>query len=149
MPVSYSEDLQGLDGFAWEWGKAHDRVAEETDRLVGYCLLMRREVIDSIGFLDESFGIGNFEDDDYCLRARQAGFKTVIARDAFVHHVGGATFTAAGINYSDLMRQNAERFQANWGNKNGKPNTSPPVLASPDPAPVSEPTLFLKQAKAD
>ena len=63
------DDLAGLDGFAWDWGKAHDGGVEDTDRLVGFCLLIRRELIDAIGLLDERFGIGCFEDDDYCLRA--------------------------------------------------------------------------------
>src|SRR5262249_30764996 len=95
VPVTYSQgDLNGLDGFAWEWGRKHDQVTEETDRLVGFCLLIKRSVIDAVGLLDEDFGIGNFEDDDYCRRAMQAGFKAMIACDAFIHHVGGATFTA-------------------------------------------------------
>ena len=41
---------------------------------MGFCLLIRRTVIDRIGVLDERFGIGCFEDDDYCLRAIQAGY---------------------------------------------------------------------------
>ena len=58
----------------------------------GFCLLIRRAVIEAIGLLDEQFGIGCFEDDDYCLRAIQAGYRAVIAADAFVHHFGGRTF---------------------------------------------------------
>ena len=68
IPVLYG-DVSGLDGFAWEWGKANDQVVQETDRLIGFCFLFRREVMDRIGLLDERFGIGCFEDDDYCLRA--------------------------------------------------------------------------------
>ena len=70
----------------------------EVNRLVGFCLLIRREVIEAIGPLDEQFGIGCFEDDDYCLRAIAAGFKAVIAGDAFVHHYGGRTFLGTGVD---------------------------------------------------
>ena len=82
IDVRYDDDLAGLDGFAWEWGKAHDRIREDTSRLVGFCLLIRRAVEEAIGVFDERFGIGCFEDDDYVLRAVNAGWRAVIARDA-------------------------------------------------------------------
>jgi len=113
VPAGY-DDLGGLDGFAWDWGKAHDRQTEDTDRLVGFCLLIRREVIDKIGLLDEQFGVGCFEDDDYCRRAVQAGYRAVIARDAFVHHFGGRTFVGSGVDFAGLMRRNQELFEKKW-----------------------------------
>ena len=126
IPVRY-DDLGRLDGFAWQWGRAHAGQVEEVGRLVGFCLLVRREVVERVGLLDEGFGLGNFEDDDFCLRARRAGFKAVIARDAFVHHVGGLTFRAAGIDYDALLRANRERFWSKW-------HGDPPPARPPDPA---------------
>lgn len=111
--VAY-DDLVGLDSFAWEWGKAKDRGITDIDRLVGFCLLIRREVIDRIGLLDEQFGLGCFEDDDYCLRAIKAGFRAVIAQDAFVHHYGGRTFVGSGVDFSSLMQKNEQLFRAKW-----------------------------------
>src|SRR5262249_2335795 len=55
VEVTY-DDVGGLDGFAWEWGKARAGGVEETDRLVGFCLLIRWAVIDAAGLLDEGFG---------------------------------------------------------------------------------------------
>jgi GT2 family glycosyltransferase/tetratricopeptide (TPR) repeat protein len=121
IPVAYDEDLVGLDGFAWEWGKANDAVRQDTDRLVGFCLMIRRELIDDIGLLDEQFGIGCFEDDDYCRRAIGAGYRAVIARDAFVHHFGGRTFVGAGVDFSALMAKNQLLFEAKWS------TTEPPA----------------------
>ena len=108
------ESLADLDGFAWDWGKQHDGLRVEVSRLVGFCLLIRREVVDAIGLLDEQFGMGCFEDDDYCLRAIQAGDRAVIARDAFIHHFGGRTFLGIGADFSAVMRQNEQRFRAKW-----------------------------------
>lgn len=108
------DGMAGLDGFAWDWGKAHDGVLEDTDRLVGFCLLIRRAVVDAVGGLDEQFGVGCFEDDDYCLRATRAGFRAVIARDAFVHHYGGRTFVGSGVDFTAVMRENERRFRAKW-----------------------------------
>jgi FkbM family methyltransferase len=110
IPIRYDQPAE-LDGFAWEWGKAHDGCIEDTDRLVGFCLLFRRELVDRIGLLDERFGIGCFEDDDYCRRARQVGFRAVIARDVFIHHAGSRTFAASGIDFASLLRENEEIYR--------------------------------------
>ncbi|MHB1560028.1 MAG: glycosyltransferase [Isosphaeraceae bacterium] len=114
IEVDY-ETPASLDGFAWEWGKAHDRERAATHRLIGFCLLIRRAVADAIGLLDERFGIGCFEDDDYCLRAIRAGYRAVIARDAFVHHYGGRTFMGSGADFPAIMRENERRFRDKWG----------------------------------
>jgi GT2 family glycosyltransferase len=108
------DDLVELDGFAWQWGKAHDGQREPTDRLVGFCLLVRRELIEAIGELDEQFGIGCYEDDDYCRRALRAGWRAVIARDAFVHHFGGRTFAGSGVDFAALMSRNRQLFEEKW-----------------------------------
>jgi FkbM family methyltransferase len=114
VAVGYEEDLLGLDGFAWDWGKANDGVREDTDRLVGFCLLARRELVDRIGLLDERFGVGCFEDDDYGRRALRAGYRLVIARDAFVHHFGGRTFLGTRCDFAALMAKNRQLFEAKW-----------------------------------
>jgi GT2 family glycosyltransferase/2-polyprenyl-3-methyl-5-hydroxy-6-metoxy-1,4-benzoquinol methylase len=108
------DGLAQLDGFAWDWGKAHVGQAVPINRLVGFCLLIRREVIDAIGPLDERFGVGCFEDDDYCLRAIQAGYQAVISADAFVHHYGGRTFVGIGADMGQLMRENERKFREKW-----------------------------------
>jgi FkbM family methyltransferase len=108
------EDLAGLDEFASGWAKANERVLVETSRLVGFCLLIRKEVIDEIGLLDERFGVGCFEDDDFCLRAIRAGYRAVIVRDAFVHHFGGQTFRSSGIDFAALMQKNRQLFHSKW-----------------------------------
>jgi O-antigen biosynthesis protein len=108
------ETLAALDGFAWERAKTLDGLRDDTNRLVGFCLLIRRAVIDAIGSLDERFGVGCFEDDDYCLRALRAGYRAVIARDAFVHHFGGRTFVGSGADFGAIMRENERRFREKW-----------------------------------
>ena len=99
VPVNY-DNLAGLATFARDWAREHAGQSQDTDRLVGFCLLLRRELVDKIGLLDERFGVGCFEDDDYCVRALQAGYRAVIARDAFVHHYAGRTFSASGIDFA-------------------------------------------------
>lgn len=131
IAVTY-DDLTGLDGFAWELGKTNAGQTADTDRLVGFCLLVRRAVIESIGLLDERFGIGCFEDDDYCKRARLAGYRVVHAKDAFVHHFGGRTFVATGVDYSALIRQNQARFEEKWAADSAAVVAAPVTPPAPD-----------------
>lgn len=122
IPVDY-RDLSSLDGFAWQWGQRHAGQLVDLDRLVGFCLLIRKEVVDQIGPLDERFGIGCFEDDDYCRRAQQAGFRTVVATDSFVHHFGSCTFRATGVDFAQLMKDNQRKYDEKWN--------SPTPIATP------------------
>ena len=107
-------DLQEMPGFAEQWTRAHRHQSFEVARAVGFCLVARREVIQAIGGLDERFGSGNFEDDDFCIRARLAGFRIRITQDAFVHHTGSQTFKGAKIDYRRAMLRNWDLFRAKW-----------------------------------
>ena len=72
--------------------------------VVGFCLLIRREVLDTLGVFDEVFERGYCEETDLHLRARAAGWRCVVADDVFVYHRQGASFSDSG-----------ERFARNLG----------------------------------
>jgi GT2 family glycosyltransferase/glycosyltransferase involved in cell wall biosynthesis len=114
VPDAAYQDLAGLPAFAALWTQTHRDQSVETGRVVGFCLLARRGVIEQIGGLDEQFGSGNFEDDDLCVRARLAGFRIRIAQDVFIHHAGSQTFKGEGIDYRQAMLRNWDRFRAKW-----------------------------------
>lgn len=54
----------------------------------GSCMLIRRDVIDQIGLLDERF-FAYQEDTDYCVTARKAGWKVTYLPSAVITHFGG------------------------------------------------------------
>lgn len=83
-------------------------------RIVGFCMLFRRELIEKVGLLDEAFGAGNYEDDDFCLRAELAGFRNMIAGDVFIHHEGGASFSGNNLIRSVENRKNRVKFRQKW-----------------------------------
>ena len=56
--------------------------------VAGSCMLIRRKVIEQIGYLDERF-FAYQEDADYCFRARQAGWQVFYAPSAQIVHYGG------------------------------------------------------------
>jgi GT2 family glycosyltransferase len=103
------------DLFATLLAEQHGRASREIMRLVGFCLLARGTLLKRIGGLDERYGSGNFEDDDYCLRSLHAGFENRIALGAFVYHVGGQTFAGQSIAYNSTLESNWALFKARWG----------------------------------
>ncbi len=61
----------------------------------GFCMFLRREAITAVGlFREDLFAQGYGEENDWCLRARHAGFRHVAALDVFVAHAGGSSFRA-------------------------------------------------------
>jgi len=56
------------------------------------CVLMNKHMVRQVGLLDDDFSPGYGDDDDYCDRARLAGWKTVMLLNVFVYHRHGATF---------------------------------------------------------
>lgn len=60
---------------------------------VGFCLYLRRRCLDEVGELDaQAFGRGYGEENDFCLRASQYGWRHVAATSLFVRHVGGRSY---------------------------------------------------------
>ncbi|MBT2291601.1 glycosyltransferase [Paenibacillus albidus] len=83
-------------------------------KLVGFCMLIKREVINEVGLLDEIFSPGNFEDDDYSFRIMQAGYKLLLCKDTFVHHHGHATFSTDSRSFYNILQQSALKFKEKW-----------------------------------
>lgn len=86
-----------------------------TDLLGFFCVAMRRSVFEEVGGLDSKYGIGMFEDDDYCEQVRRAGYKLLIVEDAFVYHHGSATIKKLKQEqYDDLWRSNKAYYERKW-----------------------------------
>ena len=68
---------------------------EKTDFISGCCMMIRKEVFDKIGFLDKKYFL-YLEDVDFCLRARQTGFKIIYAPKAHLWHKNAASSEKPG-----------------------------------------------------
>ena len=63
--------------------------------LNGFAFMIRRSLIDDIGIFDEeTFGAGYGEENDYCIRARRAGWKLIFAPNAYVFHAQSKSYSA-------------------------------------------------------
>jgi hypothetical protein len=66
-------DMAAMPDFARQWRDEHQGQWFTAPKLSGFCLLIKWAVYDKIGGLDEQFGLGFFDDDDLCERARREG----------------------------------------------------------------------------
>lgn len=104
-----------LSAWAWEWSKLRRGERFETNFISGFCMLMRRDLFKRLGGFDEQFM--TWEDDDLCRRAIEAGFKLMVANDAYIHHFGGMTMERLGIDQQRLMAENRSKFLRKWAAK--------------------------------
>jgi len=87
-------DGWGIDDWAEEIAARAARCYPAMPLLNGFCLLVRRAMIDAIGYFDEdAFGAGYGEENDYCLRARKAGWGLALADDAYVYHAQSRSYS--------------------------------------------------------
>ncbi|MDE1146875.1 MAG: glycosyltransferase [Azospirillaceae bacterium] len=60
---------------------------------IGFCFYVRRDCLDEIGYFDsETFGQGYGEENDFCCRAAEGGWRNIGALDVLVGHIGGSSF---------------------------------------------------------
>lgn len=108
-----------MENFAAEYTWAHDQQVADIYMLAMFCVALRRETYQAIGPLDERFGIGMFEDDDYTQRLKALDYRVICAADVFVHHFGQAAFKKLikSGEYNPLFEENRRRFEAKWQTK--------------------------------
>ncbi|MGH8581962.1 MAG: glycosyltransferase [Gammaproteobacteria bacterium] len=82
LPSSWS-----IDDYANEMVRMSPKSYPRVGFLNGFCLLIKRKLIEDIGVLDEeTFARCELEVDDYCLRATQREWQLAVADDCFVFH---------------------------------------------------------------
>jgi GT2 family glycosyltransferase/glycosyltransferase involved in cell wall biosynthesis len=81
-----------------------------------FCVMLRKQTFDRVGPLDEIFGRGFFEDDDYCRRIEKIGLRIVCADDVFIHHHLSASFNKLKQKDREkLFEENKKLYEAKWG----------------------------------
>ena len=83
---------------------------------VGFCMLIKREVFLKVGFLDEIFGLGGYDDMDYSRRAWREGYKCIKAKSAYVIHRVHSSFDRLGKRRKrQIGKQTRALFWKKWG----------------------------------
>nr|MBU1327713.1 glycosyltransferase family 2 protein [Candidatus Omnitrophota bacterium] len=95
-----------LEGLSGKW--------IEMSSCIGFCMLIKREVIQKVGKLDEIYSPGNFEDMDFSRRATKAGYKCAMAKGAYVYHVQNIGFKKRK-DWDKKFKRNLDIFNQRWG----------------------------------
>jgi GT2 family glycosyltransferase len=115
IDVLYSSQT-AMEEFADRYVFDHEGQSFEIKMLAMFCVAMRRKLIEEVGLLDERFGIGMFEDDDYAYRVKLQGYKLLCVEDVFIHHFGMSTMKKLDEQvYWTLFTNNREKFERKWG----------------------------------
>lgn len=87
------------------WGRSDFDKTVETDEISGACMLTRKSVIDKVGMMDERFFM-YYEDVDWCLRVRKAGWRIFYIAEAVVVHFWMKSACQIGVvkSYAKLYR---------------------------------------------
>lgn len=110
------EDMDGMLSEAAAYTAAHAGKLLPMRTVAFFCVMLRREVYEKVGPLDEAFGIGFFEDDDYCRRVEQAGWGIACAEDVFIHHHLSASFNKLKQERRQaIFEENKAIYEAKWG----------------------------------
>ncbi|MGC8489219.1 MAG: glycosyltransferase family 2 protein [Clostridia bacterium] len=132
--VGIQYPFDAFEAAAALWRQKNPPVVQPVTRLVGFCVMLTREALDKIGGYDPRFSPGNFEDDDWAVRARLGGVRTGVARHVLVDHVGSASHDPA--SYAHIMAARQQLYIRKWR----RPEAAwdlyvPPVYEPVDPDP--------------
>lgn len=64
----------------------------EIPTAVGFCMYIRRNILNKVGLFNEDFGMGYGEENDFCRRAVSLGYMNILCDDLFIYHKGGSSF---------------------------------------------------------
>ena len=106
--IDWWRGFTGHDGMGMMDLGQYDSI-REVDRVTGCSMLVKREVCERVGILDESFFL-YVEEVDWCVRARKAGFKCVYVPSSIVHHKISASASKAGIWDTVFAYYNTRNF---------------------------------------
>lgn len=92
--------------------QAEGMVKEDTlvPNLHFYCTLIFNEVVDKIGLFDTIYGLGCFDDNDYGIRARLAGYTHYISAKSLVKHEAHQVFRINDIDPVKMEMENKDKF---------------------------------------
>jgi len=83
------------------------------------CAVIRREVIDKVGFLDPNYAMGMWDDNDYNKAVRYAGWTAELAIDTCIYHRGRSTFKiiqeTENFDVNALLKKNKRYLDCKWG----------------------------------
>ena len=97
------------------YASSGERMTLSAYRLDFCCVAIPRHVFKLVGGLDEDFGRGYYEDLDYSLRVKAAGYRVEVAEDTFVYHRGSSSFGKIPRETKVLLKRNKRLIIQKYG----------------------------------
>jgi GT2 family glycosyltransferase len=107
-PLPSYDDICAIDAAA---SRANGKSAVDMPNGIGFCLYITRHCLDAVGALSTVFRRGYFEDVEFCLRARERGFRNLCATSVYVGHAGSKSF---GSEKRALVVRNLATMERNY-----------------------------------
>ncbi|MFL9583174.1 glycosyltransferase [Stenotrophomonas sp. AB1(2024)] len=115
IEIEYA-DMEEMIENAARHTRKHAGLSYPLNTAAFFCVMMTRAAYETVGAMDEAFGVGFFEDDDYCRRLNQHNLDVICADDVFVHHHLSASFNKLKAEAKQaLFEQNKAVYEAKWG----------------------------------
>lgn len=114
VEIGYYSSADEMQARATAYHRDNSQSVSQEMQIRGLLLWLDQALVSKLGGFDPRFGIGNFEDDDYNLRARLAGYTLWRADGAFLHHAGSSTFRSLNVDYEANIARNASLFCEKW-----------------------------------
>jgi GT2 family glycosyltransferase len=96
------------------WNASHPKccISRDVFSVTGACLMTRRALFNQIGGFDNAYGVGTFEDVQYCLQIKSLGKRVFVNCDALGYHYAGATAEKKKISYP--LQMNSLTFKSRF-----------------------------------
>ena len=142
MVAAAYRDLNELARFAYAYTRIHNNETYRgIDRLALFCTMIRRDILDQYGMLDDGYKVGMFEDDDLAMLVKKAGYYFYAVEDCFIHHVNNASFKKLHPEeYQRIFDTNKARFEKKWNTKWAMPQYRKGVTETINAGVMTEPT---------
>jgi len=105
-------NFKKLDSWHKAWDKTRPAAPLCVPWIIGFCVLMPRDLALETGGFDRAYGPGGYEDYDLCLKLRLMGREIALAQNCYVHHFGGKGY--AGMDYHALRATNQHLYWNTW-----------------------------------
>jgi len=116
--ISENKKVDDVDIYSQELSMKNFEQYEELDHCSGFCMVIKRELTDKIGILDEVFGHGYYEDNDFSRRAQEEGYICAQCDYSFVLHFISRSFGKVPEWKAQLIAKNKKIFFDRWGSFN-------------------------------
>lgn len=118
LSIPEIKTTEDINKFADTHYKANKGNYFECGRLIGFCILMKKEVLERAGLLDEDF-FAMWEDNTFALQTRAAGFISTVAADTFIYHYGSKTINSLkSTSGKQLFDEGKKLFYDKWAKIN-------------------------------